>query len=179
MAGGKCTWPSDKCPVDFHKRHRGAGHVSAFRQQAEPQVDEDNAPESLEPPPALEQHDVRQLSWWLVEQVIRGKLEERRAGVVATMVRILVSLGPEPLAPGAALEAIRLRASLMHGIPPKEDEWPAIEAMFDDQAVEEIRRWSSLFERDVRDHDEPLVLGNVVAGDGDVASLIHDEDRVG
>lgn len=57
-------------------------------------------------------------------------------------MRVLATLGPEPLAEEESLREIELRGLLMNGIPPRTpDEWELAAKVFDDEALSEFRRW--------------------------------------
>lgn len=144
-----------------------------------PESAKEPAHDPIPPPPSFRDRDIRDFAWWLIGQSLRGDIDDRRVSVMATMIRVLASLGPAPMDDQEELAAIRLRGRLMHGIPPADGDWPALEELFDADAVAEIRRWSALFDGDVFDGDQPLILGDMVTGHGDVPVGIHDEDRVG
>lgn len=171
--GTPCGWAAAECP--HHRRdgrpsrrpERGADHVPA-------------APPAKAEFPWLAAHDLRGLGWWLIEQVLLQELETGRASVVANLVRTLAALGPAPEEESAALREVELRGRLMHGLPPRTpEEWARAEAVFDDAALAEFRRWERLLlEADDGDGLEPLDLGQGGAGEIDVPLVIDAEDGV-
>ena len=63
-------------------------------------------------------------------------------------MRILASLGPEPMAEAEALKQVELRGRIMHGQPPRNpQEWERAAAVFDDEALAEFHRWDDEIER--------------------------------
>lgn len=93
-------------------------------------------------PPAIEARDLRALSWWLIEEVVAGRVVAPAGGLVASVMRILIALGPEPLSKEQALREAALIGRLMGGQPPRdEEEWALAESIFEPDAVAEFRRW--------------------------------------
>ncbi len=63
-------------------------------------------------------------------------------GLVATVMRILITLGPEPLSKEGALREAALIGRVMGGQPPRDaEEWALAESIFEADAVAEFRRW--------------------------------------
>lgn len=99
-------------------------------------------------PPAFEARDLRQLGWWLVDRMLGHELPAANASVIVAVMRILASLGPEPLAEDDALKQVELRGRIMHGQPPRSpEEWQLATEVFDDDALAEFHRWDDEIER--------------------------------
>ena len=93
-------------------------------------------------PAALQQRDLRGLGWWVIERVLGEELPAQNASVLASVMRILATLGPEPLAEEEAWKEVELRGLLMHGDPPRNaEEWRRAAEIFDDASLAEFRRW--------------------------------------
>ena len=90
-------------------------------------------------------HDLRALGWSLLDRLANGELDPRRAGVMASLMRVVAALGPEPEDEQELLREAQLRGLVMHGIPPRTpEEWQLAERVFDDEALREFHRWESL-----------------------------------
>jgi hypothetical protein len=164
--GDPCQFEAAKCPHEAHAARRAEARNAG---EAEPR-----APIDL--PGALDDRNLRGMGWWLVRAVLDGQVETARATVVSATLRLLASLGPEPLEEEEALRQVELRGRLMHGRPPRDaEEWALAERTFSAQALEEFRRWE-LLERDVRYGKEPLLAGDSAAGERHVPFAIEDED---
>ena len=134
-------------------------------------------------PAAFHEHDPRELSWWVIGEVIGGTLEASRASVAAALLRLLHLLGPDAISDEEAWQEVELRGRIMHGQPPRSpEEWARVALLYDDEALEEFRRWEAelrgpLLEDDGRDVDHPDVLRDRTARERQVAPGIEDEDR--
>jgi hypothetical protein len=133
-------------------------------------------------PAAFHEHDARGLSWWVIGETLGGRLEAPRASVAAALLRLLHVLGPDPVSDEEAWQEVELRGRIMHGQPPRNPrEWERVALLYDDEALEEFRRWEAelrgpLLEGDGRDADDPEVLRDRAAGERKVAGGIGDED---
>ncbi|MEX0782159.1 MAG: hypothetical protein WD557_05875 [Dehalococcoidia bacterium] len=98
--------------------------------------------------------------WWLVEQATGAEdWDARWAGVAVQMVRLLVTLPPDALTDEEKRDEAFLRGKIVNGIPPETgDEWALAEAIFTDEALDELRSWNQLREADYQYIREPLVL---------------------
>ena len=126
--GSACRFPAGRCPHEGHARVR------------DERPSKDAAPS---PAGAIREHDLRALGWWLIEQVLAGRVTPPEASAVNRMMHTLLQLGPTPEADERALQEVALRGLLMHGVPPRtDDEWSRAAEVFDDEALEEFRRWA-------------------------------------
>ena len=176
--GGPCPWPVQRCPVPEHadwRRQQQPKNPAAPPAPAPAATPIAPEPEEF---PWLGGRDLRALGWWLIEHVLRKKVEAHEGSVVANLVRTLAALGPEDADTEDALREVELRGVLMHGMPPRtEDEWARAARSFDDDALAEFHRWEKLLlEADHRDRPEPFDFGEVRAGDVEVPGFIDDED---
>lgn len=137
-----------------------------------------NDPVASGPPPqALAEHDIRALAWWLFERVAGPEKFDPDARVLVTILRLLETLGPDPLEMDVILAETVLRGKLSHGIPPaSEDEWTLARERFSGEAVAEFRRWPPLGKGNSDHAAEPFRLGDLRAHDADEAFAIDDED---
>ena len=95
-------------------------------------------------PPAIQGRDLRALSWWLIEEVVAGRMVAPAGGLVASVMRILITLGPEPLSKESALREAALIGRVMGGQPPRDaEEWALAESLFAPVALAEFRRWEA------------------------------------
>ncbi len=121
-----------------------------------------SAPRRATAPDPVARRDLRGTGWWLMERLTAvDAVDEKRAAVAATVLRVLASLGPEPANAAEALAEVELRGRLMHGQPPSSPEqWERAARAFDPDALEEFRRWdlaNVLLEGDRDDEADPLV----------------------
>ncbi len=127
--GAACRFPADRCPHSAHARHRERGG---------------GTPAVPSPVDALRARDLRALSWWLIEEILGGRIAPPEASAVNRMMHTLLQLGPSPEADERALQEVALRGLLMHGLPPRtEAEWHRAAELFDDEALAEFQRWES------------------------------------
>jgi hypothetical protein len=99
-------------------------------------------PAPLEPPPAVEEHDLHSLGWWLADRVTREAIDLQRAGVLISLIRALAGLGPEPMAQEEALLNVELLGAVSHGLPPRSPaEWERAERLFSGEGLVEMTRW--------------------------------------
>ena len=126
--GAACRFPADRCPHESHARVR----------------DERPAPKAASSPAgAIRERDLRALGWWLIEEILSGRVTPPAASAVNRMMHTLLQLGPTPEADDLALQEVALRGLLMHGVPPRtEAEWRRAAEVFDDEALAEFRRWA-------------------------------------
>jgi len=138
LSGQPCRWAADRCPhhpsttppAPRKARGRAEGPSPSFdpRQQ-----------------PWYAGRDLRQFAWWVVDTLLEGSLERQTAAVLVAVMRVLVALGPEPLAQEEALREVELLGTIMNGIPPRNPaEWEHAMRLFDDDAVAEFARWEPL-----------------------------------
>ena len=123
-AGQPCSWPVAECPVADHRRTR-----------PDPVAREPTA--RTRPAPAwLEQRDLHAAAWWVFDSMVRGELKTAEASVAATLIRVLSALGPAPADPGAIDREVAVRALLMHGLLPRnEDEWTLARELFGEELL--------------------------------------------
>lgn len=126
--GAACRFPADRCP------HEGHARVRLGRP----------APEAAPSPAgAIRERDLRALGWWLIEEILAGRVTPPAASAVNRMMHTLLQIGPTPEADDLALQEVALRGLLMHGVPPRTDaEWRRAAEVFDDEALAEFRRWA-------------------------------------
>lgn len=133
--GTPCRWPYRDCDHEPHREWRRARGLPVSQPG-------ERRPRAVPPPEILRARDLRGLAWWLAEASLTGGIEARDAAVVTSLLRVLASLGPTPMDEEEALREIELRALIAQGIPPRTpEEWARAEALFDDEALAEIRRW--------------------------------------
>jgi len=138
MAGGSCQWPVAKCRHQSHARWRAANGRAAAS------GNDDLPPSRPESPRAVTGKDLHGLCWWLVEQVLGGDLETSRASVVATLVRVLLALGREPVDQDEMLRRAEIHGLLMHGVPPRTpDEWERAERILSPETLEMVKGWAA------------------------------------
>lgn len=102
----------------------------------------------------------------MIAQVIHDELAASRAGVLATVMRVLAGLGPEPLAQEQALRDVELMGLVMHGLPPRNAaEWQRARELFHEDALTEFQRWDSLAAR-AKAQRRPAVAGDAVHTEG-------------
>ena len=146
MAGGSCRWPRATCK--FHlsaDREPAAAVINPVVEHEEPQQESSALPEG---------QDLRELGWWIIENTVSSGLTTQQASVVASVMRVLVSLGPAPDDEETRLREIELQAHLMHGFPPRSaEEWELAAQLYDDSALREFRRWRPLDEPGNREGD--------------------------
>lgn len=127
--------------------------------------------------PRARPRDLRELGWWLIEQVLEARIDQKDAAVVSTLIRTLATLGPSPLDDERALREVMLRGRLMHGLPPaSEDEWRQAEEAFEPAAIAEFLRWRPLLEGDAEDRFEPLLFGEMGGEELDTPFVADGED---
>jgi hypothetical protein len=98
-----------------------------------------------------EDRSLHGVAWWVLEHLAQGAIPERRATALASVLRVLLAIGPDVTSEEDRLAEVALRGVLMHGTPPRdEDEWALAEERFTSDAIEEFRRWA---ERDQRGPD--------------------------
>ncbi len=138
LSGGTCRWAADRCP-----HHSSATPLAPGKARGP----SEGPPPSLDPrqQPWYAGRDLRQFAWWVVERLLEGSLERQTAAVLVAVMRVLVALGPEPLAQEEALREVELLGTIMNGIPPRNPaEWEHAMRLFDDDAVAEFSRWEPL-----------------------------------
>lgn len=138
--------------------------------------------EPMKLPPGMPEpvatRDLPEVCWWLVEEMAKPDgLDSRRGAVAVSAVRLLVALPPGALTPQEARDEAYLRGKIVNGIPPETaDEWALAEAIFTDEALDELRSWNQLWERDDQHVDEPLVFPKRAGIEAEPAAFIDDED---
>jgi hypothetical protein len=122
--------------------------------------------------------DPRGLAAWVVESLDGGTIDTRRAQTLLAAARLLATLGPDRETSAEALADLVLRGRISHGLPPRSaGEWERAARLFDDAALDELRRWERLLELDGRHHIEDLFFGERAAHEPD-APVLDDEDGV-
>jgi hypothetical protein len=168
-----CKYPAHKCPHHQHRQAAKQGLQAAVRpvvSRSQPDFEPPSPP--VQEPPALAEHDLRELGWWVIAQVLGESLDPRSAAVVVTVMRVLTALGAEPMAEEEALKETALRGRIMNGQAPRDaEEWERAARIFDADALAEFRRWErgplaldgALLEGDGGDGGEPLIPGDRTA----------------
>ena len=135
-------------------------------------------PRSLIVPQAAIEHDLREVAWWMVQQILKADLDAQRAGALVSLMRLISSLGPEPMALEEALAEVELRGLIMHGIPPRNaEEWERASRIFSADSLAEFKRRHSPRYGDGSYVSEPLDGGERGTGDGHMALVVEEEDR--
>lgn len=138
ISGQPCRWAADRCP--HHQPQAPATPPKAPAPPEEPPPSFD-----LRKQPRFAGRDLREFAWWTVDTLLEGKLERQTAAVLVAVMRVLVALGPEPLAREEALREAELLGTIMNGIPPRNPaEWEQAIRLFDDDALAEFARWEPL-----------------------------------
>ena len=162
--GRACRFPASRCRYETHARYR------------EGRADPDR-PRS--PAEAIRQHDLRALGWWLIEEILGGRVTPPEASAVNRMMHTLLQLGPAPEEDERALQEVALRGLLMHGVPPRsEEEWRRAAEIFDEEALAEFRRWTPLLEGHGDDGVKPPRLRDRERDEGDMPSLGDEENGI-
>lgn len=92
-------------------------------------------------------HDLRDIAWWLLDQLIAGSMTSSEVSSAGSVLRILASLGQQD--DPASLREVELRGRLMQGLTPRdEEEWELARSIFDDAAIAEFERWEVDHERE-------------------------------
>lgn len=174
--GTPCRWAIDRCTHQSHRIER-EGRDRRGEANAPWPAEDDPRPQGLTPPPAVDEHDLHGLGWWTIRNAITGDLETPRAAVVATVMRVLAALGPEPVAQEEALRDVELLGVIMHGVPPRNPaEWERARQLFDADGIEEFERWVALGEGDGLDRRQPFRLRDRRRDEVQVPLVIEDED---
>ncbi len=130
-AGGACRWPRNECP---HHRNRKAVPAQTAPEPADRET---------EPVQRPRERDLRELGWWLVDQVLAGRVGREQATGVASVMRVLAGLGPDAGDTDAALAEVELRGRIAYGLPPRDtDEWALARERFTEEALQELARRS-------------------------------------
>jgi len=148
MADNHCGAPTKKGPP-CRFLARECKHHQGWREDIRARAgDVEVPPAQGSLPPVVAGHNLRDLAWWLVDRMVGADLPAPNASVIVAVMRILASLGPEPLAEAEALKQVELRGRIMHGQPPRTpEEWELAAAVFDDEALAEFHRWDDEIER--------------------------------
>ena len=86
--------------------------------------------------------------------MLAGRLDTRQASVAAALLRLLHALGPDPISDEEAWKEVELRGRIMHGMPPRSpEEWERVALLYDDEALEEFRRWDAALQRALLEGD--------------------------
>jgi hypothetical protein len=99
------------------------------------------------------------VAWWLLDRLLTDDTAQarERIAVAATLLRVLAMLGPAPARAGEAARETELRALLLHGrLPRDEDEWALARSLFDDDALAVLTMLAGLVEGDGGDGGQPL-----------------------
>lgn len=164
LSGEPCGWKSGPCP------HHGTPRASRPRPGSAP------APRRAPEAPPRELHA---FSWWVIDGVLDKTIEPPQGQALAAVGRLLASLGPEPVDADAALAVAVLRGRVMHGLVPEDDEgWAFASAVFLPDAIDEMRSWAGLLERDPVHHRQPHRFVDPATLEGDVPLGGEIEDGV-
>jgi hypothetical protein len=143
--GTACRWDYRECRFEHHRRWRREQGlpVPTTHPDASGRPAQDDAHERWSPPQELlHERDLRGLAWWLAEAALSGRVQPREAAVLGTLIRVLAALGPSDSDEEEALREIELRGLIAQGIAPRTDaEWALAAALFDDDALAELRHW--------------------------------------
>ncbi len=198
--GYPCPWPPGECPVPWHADERrargewGPGPRAPF--DAAPAQRRVAAPAARPATPADDflapvvadagtlgwyaDRSLYGLGWWLVGAAIEGRVGGRQATILTGVARLLAGLGAPEINDEDALAEVELRGRLMYGQPPRTAaEWERAATIFDDDAMEEFRRWERLrVERDRVDRAQPFDLRERAADQVDVPGVVDREDGI-
>ena len=159
-----CRYPAASCRHEAHARYREA--------RGDP-----DRPRS--PVEAIRRRDLRALGWWLIEEILAGRVTPPEASAVNRMMHTLLQLGPASEEDERSLQETALRGLLMHGVPPRtDDEWRQAAEIFDEDALAEFHRWTPLLEGDADHGVEPLGLGDRERDHRHVPVGRDEQDRV-
>lgn len=116
-AGNECRFSESKCP-----------HHQGWRKR-----------------PTLEaeivDRDLHILAWWMIQEGGTEKLEPKFASVINQIARMFILLGQEGEDKAEMVARIVVRGRLMQGLPrATREQWALAEVMFEDEALEKIRR---------------------------------------
>jgi hypothetical protein len=126
----------------------------------------------------IAERDIAETGWAVLEALTRGEIDQRAVGVVASVLRVLLTAGSSSIANEDALREVELRGLLMHGIPPRNDaEWSLMRATFSPEAVAEARRWRPLAEGDALDGVDAGVFREPFAGEEGESLVIEGDDE--
>lgn len=132
-------------PCRYHARREREALDRAARRAAPPPGDPP-VPPGIER--ALEQRDLREVLWRLLEDVLRRPDDGRRVVSVAALGRLIHGLGPEPGDRERALKEVAVIGSVAHGFAPRgEEEWRIAAELFDEATLRELgdtERWQPL-----------------------------------
>lgn len=186
--GRPCRWRVSESACKNHDTPRGGGLTAREmreREQAPGPVAPTSAPAVIEkatplaggPPEAVVKRDVGEVCWLIVERALDDPGGDGRGAAVAvSALRILVGLPPAGQGAEAARKEAFLRGKIMHGIAPQyPEEWALAEAIFEEKAIEEFRRWE-LWERDDGYVDEPFGLGELARDEAQPPRVIDQQD---
>jgi hypothetical protein len=161
LKGEPCKIARMSCTV--HRRRQPAPRWPLTRAPGS-HPGEERAPaakESLPIPPAVTEHDLRGFAWWLVSRLLSGELDTQRAGVLATLLRVLSALGPEPASRERAFAEAALRGRMMHGLPPRDAaQWELAESLFSQEVLDEYAGYARMLaEATGEDTGRPFPFG--------------------
>jgi hypothetical protein len=128
-------------------------------------------------PRPVAERNIPGVCWWVIERASTPPdFDARWAGVIATLVRTLASLPLDALADEEKRDEAFLRGKILNGIPPETgDEWALAEAIFTDEALDELRSWNQLRETDYQDVREPLVFPERTGVQAQASILDHED----
>ena len=110
----------------------------------------------IQPTGRVPPRELHAFSWWVIDGVLDKTIEPPQGQALAAVGRLLASLGPEPVDADVALASAVLRGRVMHGLVPEDDEaWAFAASVFLPAAIDEMRGWPRLLERDPVDHGQP------------------------
>jgi hypothetical protein len=184
LKGDPCKIARVSCTI-----HRRAGHdrTPPLRRPQLPgtwggragEADRGHGVRALAIPAAVGEHNVREFAWWMIARLLSAELDAQRAGVLATLLRVIAALGPEPASRQKAFAEAALRGRMMHGMPPRNAaEWELAESIFSQEVLDEFAHYAELLrEANGRDVGKPFGFGERAAGKSDVALVVDAEDR--
>lgn len=80
-------------------------------------------------------------AWWALRGLATGHVQPREASAVASLLRVLHALGPEPMDEEEALAEVELRGIIMAGLQPRnEAEWALARRRFSEEALQLLGR---------------------------------------
>lgn len=161
-------------PCALHPRRAAGEHrPRTSRHRAQPRP----ARVPVEPPLAAQ--DLHILGWWLLERVLRDgdEASRDRFAIAVSLMRMLAVLGQGSAEPGEAARETELRARLLHGqLPRDEDDWALARTLFDDAALELLALLAGSGEGDGADGGHPLRRVEAGADEIDLPGAGHDEE---
>ena len=94
-----------------------------------------------DPPQAIVERQLQAVGWWLLDELAAGRIDPRRASVMASVMRVVATAPEDHLSEEEALRETELRGRIMYGLPPRDEEERALaESIFSAEALADIDR---------------------------------------